>query len=219
MTPPKIYDISVAVSDDLLVWPGDPQVRVTKVSDLAEGDVSTVSHLAMTTHSGTHIDTPSHFLPGGASLDEVALELLVGPAVVVDAGPADALTAGVLESLGIPAGTERILFRTGNEAHWPQRAEEFREDFVGITAGGARCLADRGVKLVGVDYLSVAAYADLISAHKILLEAGIILLEGIDLTAVPAGEYELICLPLKLTGAEGAPVRAILRDRTGATPA
>lgn len=213
MTPPKIYDISVPVSDDLLVWPGDPKVRVTRVSDLASGDVSTVSHLAMTTHSGTHIDTPSHFLPGEASLDEVALEVLVGTAVVVDTGPAETLTAEVLESLAIPAGAGRILFRTGNEAHWPEQAKAFREDFIGITEDGARWLADRGVKLVGVDYLSVAAFDDLVSAHKILLAAGMILLESITLAGVPAGDYELICLPLKIAGAEGAPCRAILRQQ------
>lgn len=206
-----LHDISVPVSDALLIWPGDPAVQVTRISRLEEGDTSTVSQVRMTTHSGTHIDAPSHFIPDAPGLEDISLQVLVGPAIIVDAGDAGSLSKNTLEGLSIPEGTDRLLFRTRNSERWSRAGgEEFFRDYVGITQDGARWLVSRGVRLVGVDYLSVAAYRENTATHRILLESGVVLLETINLRDISPGRYQLVCLPLKLIGSEAAPARAIL---------
>ncbi len=207
-----IYDISLPISESLPIWPGDPPVHITHSSHLDRGDESTVSRLDLGAHTGTHVDAPAHFVPGGAGVDSLDLDLLVGPALVVHALEAEALTADLLESLEIPPGTERVLFRTRNSDLWARGVDEFAEDFVAITEDGARWLIARGVRLVGVDYLSVAPFHDPVPTHQLLLRAGLIALEGLDLGQVAPGIYQLVCLPLKLVGADGAPTRAILLD-------
>jgi arylformamidase len=174
------------------------------------GDGVTLTHLEIGAHTGTHIDAPSHFIPGGATMDEVSIDLLMGPARVVHALDVDALSAVVLERLLIPHGTERLLFRTRNSDLWARGEQEFREDFVAIPEDGARWLVEHGVRLVGVDYLSVGAFSDPVGTHRILLGAGVIAVEGLDLSGVEAGEYTLVCLPLRIEGSEAAPARAIL---------
>lgn len=207
-----IYDISLGISEALPVWPGDPPVSLTQPSRLDRGDVFTLTRMDVSVHTGTHVDAPAHFIPGGAGVDSLDLEVLIGPALMVDAGETDAITAGVLDGLAVPAGTERLLLRTRNSALWARGTPHFVEDFVAITADGARWLVDRGVKLVGVDYLSVAPYDDLVSTHRVLLGAGIIVAEGLSLGHVEPGPYRLVCLPLKIQGSDGAPARAILID-------
>lgn len=207
-----IYDISLPISESLPIWPGDPPVHITQSSHLDRGDESTVSRLDLGAHTGTHVDAPAHFVPGGAGVDSLDLDLLLGPALVVHALEAEALTADLLECLEIPPGTERVLFRTRNSDLWARGADEFSEDFVAITEDGARWLIARGVRLVGVDYLSVAPFHDPVPTHQLLLRAGLIALEGLDLGQVAPGIYQLVCLPLKLVGADGAPTRAILLD-------
>ncbi len=207
-----IHDISLPVSDTLAVWPKDPPVRITRPRTFEKGDHAQVSHLDLGAHTGTHIDTPAHFIPGGSNLDELDLDILVGPALVVDAGQAGQLTPAVLETLDIPRGTVRLLFRTRNSSLWKQDPGTFHEDFVAISEAGARWLIDRGVRLVGIDYLSVAPYADTGPTHRALLGAGIIPLEGLNLSEIVPGIYQLVCLPLRIAGAEGAPARAILID-------
>ncbi len=206
-----LHDISVPVSDSLLIWPGDPAVQVTRISRLEEGDTSTVSQLRMTTHSGTHIDAPAHFLPDAPGLEDISLHVLVGPAMVVDAGEAGALSEETLAAASIPQDTDRLLFRTRNSERWSGAGgEEFFPDYVGVTEDGAQWLVSRGVRLIGVDYLSVAAYRENTATHRILLEAGVVLLETISLRHISPGKYHLVCLPLKLVGSEAAPARAIL---------
>jgi arylformamidase len=209
----RIHDISLPISDPMVVWEGQPPVAITYVRHLLDGDRATVSNLSMTVHTGTHVDAPCHHLVGGAGADELALEVLVGSAFVVTAPDAAALTPEVLESLAIPRSAERLLIHTRNSALWSRPDREFTRDYVGLTADGARWLADRGVRLVGTDYLSVAAWDHLVPAHRILLRAGVILLEGLDLGAIRPGTYELVCLPLKIAGGDGAPARAILVER------
>lgn len=210
MTQSRIYDISLPVSESMVVWPGDPPVEITQPMHLARGDEATVSRLNLGAHTGTHLDAPAHFILDGASVDTLDLNLLVGPAQVVEARQADALSAEVLQGLSIPAGVERLLFRTRNSQLWARGVREFDQAFVGLAEDGARWLVSRGVRLVGTDYLSVATWDEIVPTHRVLLEAGVVLLESLDLSRVVAGAYQLVCLPLKLAGVEGAPARAIL---------
>jgi arylformamidase len=207
-----IYDISLAISESLVVWPGDPPVRITQPRHIDRGDRATVSRLEMSAHTGTHVDAPAHFVQGGAGVDALDLGALVGLALVAEARDLDALTADVLAELAIPLGTERVLFRTRNSNLWAQGECEFHEDFVAITEDGARWLIERGIRLVGVDYLSVGPFSALVPTHEMLLQASIVLVEGLNLSGVRPGMYQLVCLPLKIVGADGAPARAILID-------
>jgi arylformamidase len=210
-----IYDISLPISQALPVWPGDPPVHVEQVLHLDRGDQMTLTRLEMGAHTGTHVDAPAHFVAGGMTVDALDLEMLVGPALVVGVPDAGALTAEVLDRLDIPAGALRLLFRTRNSDLWERGETGFYREFVGVTADGAQWLVDRGVQLVGIDYLSVSPYDDPIPPHQVLLGARVIVLEGLNLSAIAPGTYDLICLPLCIRGAEGAPARAILVNRTG----
>ena len=207
-----IHDISLPISESLVVWRGDSPVRITRVSDIAKGDTATVSQLGLNAHIGTHVDAPVHFVPGGAGVDALDLNVLVGPALVVEALEADALSVAVLETLSIPPGTERVLFHTRNSARWARGEREFSRDFCAITEDGARWLVERGVRLVGVDYLSVAPFDDVVPTHYTLLSAGVIPVEGLNLSSIAPGIYQFVCLPLRLVGVDGAPARAILID-------
>lgn len=208
----RIYDVSLPISEELVVWAGDPPVRLPRLMDMARGDELTLSGLEISAHTGTHVDAPAHFLAGGAGVETLSLDSLVGPALVVAAPEVAALSAEVLAGLSIPAGAERLLFRTRNSELWARNERRFVEDFVALTADGAQWLVERGVRLVGVDYLSVAPFADPAPVHRILLQAGVIALEGLDLSQVVPGWYQLICLPLKIVGGDGAPARVILMD-------
>jgi arylformamidase len=205
----KIHDISLPVSESLVVWPGDPPVHITQPAHLDRGDPYTVSRLEIGAHIGTHVDAPAHFVRGGAGVERLALDVLVGPARVVHIPEAGSLTDEVLEGLSIPPGTERLLFRTRNSKRWSGE-QGFWEEYVGLTDAGARWLVGRGVRLVGIDYLSISPYDDLLTPHHTLLGAGVIVVEGLDLRGIAPGAYQLVCLPLKLVGGDGAPARAIL---------
>ena len=207
---PTIIDLSPTLSPETPVWPGDPAVRLTRPASLARGDAFTLTELAMSAHTGSHVDAPAHYVRGGAGVDAMPLDALVGPALVIDTGDADLITAGVLAGLDIPPGTERLLFRTKNSARWLMASPDFHTDFVAIAADGAQWLVAQGVRLVGMDYYSVAPYDALAPTHQILLRAGVVIVEGLNLIPVRPGPYTFICLPLKLKDADGAPARAIL---------
>jgi arylformamidase len=209
-----IHDISLPISESLIVWPGDPGVKITQTSRLDKGDLMTVSRLDMSAHTGTHVDAPCHFFPGGSSVDTLDLNVLVGSALVVHALEADALSADVLERLAIPPGTERVLFRTRNSNRWARGEPEFDENFVAITEDGAHWLVEHGVRLVGIDDLSVGPFDGPMATHLILLSAGVIAVEGLNLSGIAPGLYQLVCLPLKIAGSDGAPARAILIDQS-----
>ena len=196
------------------VWRNAPPVSVTQTSQISKGDTATLSHLSLGVHSGTHVDAPAHFIPGGIHVDSFDLNLLIGEALVVDAGDAATLSADILRQLSIPKGAKRVLFRTKNSLRWHNEEYELIEDYVGITKEGAEWLVSHGVKLIGTDYLSVCAFQDNVTAHRILLGAGIVLVEGLNLYDIPRGSYQLICLPLKIAGGEGAPARVVLVEQT-----
>jgi arylformamidase len=206
----RIYDISVGVSPDTPVWPGDPRIVLKRVSKIEEGANSNVSHFHGSVHSGTHIDAPKHFVQGGVGVDALPLNIMIGRAYVIDLSKAAVLDADIFEKAGIPPRTKRLLLKTKNSELWAKGETEFQEDFVGVDASGASWLARKGVQLVGVDYLSVAPYKQSKEPHNILLSAGIVILEGLCLDEVRQGRYNLYCLPMKLVGSDGAPARAIL---------
>jgi arylformamidase len=205
-----IYDISLTISESLITWPSDPGVKITQSSHLDKGDIATVTRLDMGAHTGTHVDAPCHFIPGGSGVDALDLNVLVGPALVVQALETDALSADVLRKLAIPSGTERVLFHTRNSDRWARGEREFDEDFAAITEDGAHWLVEQGVRLVGVDYLSVGPFDEPVPTHQILLRAGVVAVEGLNLSGIAPGVYQLVCLPLKIAGSDGAPARAIL---------
>jgi arylformamidase len=204
------YDITVTLSPDLPVWPSDAQIEFERTSDMAAGAKANVTRIALSAHTGTHLDAPLHFIGDGKDVTTLALETLIGPAQLVEATDVDVIDATVLDSLSIPTGIERLLIKTRNSQLWSEAEATFRTDFVAVTESGAVWLVEHGIRLVGVDYLSVAPYGDSARTHVILLQAGVIPVEGLNLSAVQPGRYQLICLPLKLAGCEGAPARAVL---------
>jgi arylformamidase len=208
----KIIDISLPLSAGTLLWPGSPEFELNQYKQLKAGDDCNNSRLACDVHTGTHIDAPSHFLLNGATIETLSLDVLIGPAVVCCLPSIPSIRADDLESLSLPLKTKRLLLRTDNSELWNAQVHEFRRDYVGLTYDAAQWIAERGIRLVGIDYLSVARFEETEAVHRTLLGAGIVLLEGINLYGAQAKEYELICLPLKLMRSEGAPARAVLRE-------
>ena len=205
------YDLTLTVSPEIPVWPGDPSVDLQRVRKIEEGANANVSHLKMSVHTGTHVDAPYHFLENGKTVDELPLNILMGRAYVVHLHDSvDMITTEVLDGADIPPRTRRVLMRTRNSAFWTKSNLPFQENFVAIDEGAAEYLVKRGVKLVGVDYLSVAPYKNSAPTHKVLLKAGLVVVEGLNLSKVSQGRYNFYCLPLKLAGSDGAPARAIL---------
>jgi arylformamidase len=210
----KIYDISLTITPSLSVWPGDPPVVLERISKMEEGENNNVSRLETSVHAGTHVDAPYHFIQEGKTIESLPLDVLVGPAQVVEIGAeVDLVTAEVLRGAGIQAGIERVLLKTRNSQIWARGETSFQTEFVAVSPDGAEYLVEHGVRLIGVDYLSVAPFRQSTPTHQVLLGASVVILEGADLSQVPAGNYELCCLPLKLGGSDGAPTRAILIQR------
>lgn len=211
----RIIDISLGIGPDLITWPGDPAAEVVAASRIAKGDSANVSQLRLGSHTGTHVDPPHHFVDGAATVDQLALEVLVGEAVVVelpiDKGP---VGPSELETLGLPAGAVRLLLKSGNSALWHTPGATFPDDYVYLAPEGAQWIVERGIRLVGTDFLSIEKKGSPgHPTHTTLLTDGIVVVEGLDLYEVAPGPYELICLPLKILGGDGAPARAVLIER------
>jgi arylformamidase len=207
-------DVSVSLRDRMVTWPGDPEAHIGQVLSLERGDPCTVSLIEIGAHTGTHMDAPAHFVAGGAGIDSMPSDAAVGPARVIAIANPESVNVRELEPHQIQPG-ERILFKTRN-SHRDWQAEPFAEDFVYVSADAARYLVERRVLLVGIDYLSVGGFRmDGVETHQALLNAGIWIIEGLYLNEVPAGPVELICLPLKIAGGDGAPARALVRRADG----
>ena len=205
----ELFDISVPLRPGMVVYPGDTPFRSQRLRAIARGDAYNLTRLQLGAHAGTHVDAPLHFIDGGADVTRLPLTALIGPAHVVDAtGISADIDTATLARLDIPPEAHRLLFKTPNSHLW--EFSEFSDRFFGIAVDAARVLASRGVELVGIDYLSLAPASDPAPAHIALLEAGVVILEGVDLRAVEPGPYQLICLPLSIEGCEGAPARAVL---------
>ncbi len=207
----KIYDVTVAISESVPIWEGDPPAVVRGERALAAGDGANVSSLCFGAHTGTHVDAPNHFIEGTRRVDELDLGKLIGQCRVVEIAPdIVAVEPSHLTSLD---GVERLILKTRNSEFWSTPEHGFRRDFTYITHATARLLADAGIKLIGIDYLSIEAPgSEGHPVHVTLLEKEIVILEGLDLRKVPAGEYQLACLPLKYVGGtgDGAPARTVL---------
>lgn len=202
-------DISMPLQDGMVHWPTDPAVSIEVAKSPVKGDRSTVSLLRMGSHTGTHVDAPRHFLPGAPGVDAVALEKLIGPCQVVDCRGAASISRAAVKGLDL-AAVPRVLFRTDNSDRL--KVEGFVRDFAYLEADAAGWLIERGAVLIGVDGLSIDAFdASKSAAHLAILRAGQVILEGLDLSGVAPGRYELICLPLRIQEGDGSPVRAILR--------
>ncbi len=185
-------------------------MQVTRVLSLEQGDIARVSHLSFSTHSGTHVDPPYHFMRDGQPLDQVPLDVFIGPARVVDVGAVDVIDAAVLRQFDL-AGATRVLFKTKNSRFW-HTTMEFQTSFVYLETDAAELLVAGGVRLVGIDYLSIEKFNfEQPTVHWTLLGANVVIVEGLDLTEIPAGDYELLCLPLKIKDGDGGPARVVLR--------
>jgi arylformamidase len=204
------YDITLALTADLPLWPGDSPFLLEQVEKVENGEGANVSRVSMSVHMGTHVDAPHHFLDNGKTVDKLPLNLLIGRAYVLSLPGVELITASILEKADLPPRIRRILFKTRNSDAWANREKGFRTNFVALSPDAAEYLINRGVRLVGVDYLSVAPFTDSRPTHEILLKGGVVILEGLDLSVVTPGRYTLYCLPLKLVGSDGAPARAIL---------
>lgn len=209
----RLIDVSLPVSADLPVWPGDPAISVEPAKRIARGDAANVSLLSLGNHTGTHVDPPSHFIEGGRSIDQLDPLALLGPAWVIELADARGeVSAADLESAGIPRGAERLLIKTPNSGTLGP-GKSFRENFACLSVGAAGWCVDRGLLLVGVDYLSIERRdaPKEHPVHRALLAAGVVIVEGLDLSQVPAGAGELMCLPLLVAGGDGAPARAFVK--------
>jgi len=206
---PKLLDVSVPLAAGMPAFPGNPEFELQPVKRMAEGGSSNVSRLVLGTHTGTHVDAPRHFIDDGPAVDALPLDLLLGRARVVEItrrggiGAEDLAAAGLREDL-------RVLLKTPNSALWNSGA--FHDDYTHVTETGARYLVEQGVKVVGIDYLSIEQFRKPgAPAHRMLLSNGVIIIEGLNLAEAEPGMYEMYCLPLPVTGGDGAPARVVLK--------
>jgi arylformamidase len=209
----KIYDVTFPISAETPVYEGDPSVKIEIASAMAKGDAANVTSLCMGAHTATHVDAPNHFIDGTRRVHELDLEKLIGRCRVREI--AEDVVEILPEHLGSLENVERLLFKTRNSAFWNEPEKGFRRDFTYISPEAARVLAGAGLKLVGIDYLSVEKFGSAdFATHIALLEKEIVIVEGLDLRRIAAGDYEIICLPMKIiseTG-DGAPARTVLRE-------
>jgi arylformamidase len=211
----SILDISVPLGSGTPVWPDSKGIKLVQIRSMGDGYHANETRLTCDVHSGTHIDAPLHFIPGGKPTSGIPLDVLVGDALVCSLSTDSNITDVDMENAGIRVGTERLLLKTRNSRLWKERVNVFQKDYVALTPKAARWLVYKKIRLVGIDYLSIQPFEDKTQeTHKILLSAGIVILEGINLSDVQPGEYELFCLPLLLDNTDGSPARAVLRKQT-----
>jgi arylformamidase len=213
----EIYDVSVPLSSATPTFPGDPGIEIKQWKDLANGDAANVSLMHFGLHSGTHVDAPAHFIEGGAKVDALPLQTLIGEAEVIEVAEHITMISEDFVNANCTRGSQRILFKTRNSSFWNNSEQGFRFDYTYIDATAAARLVQLGIILVGIDYLSIEGPgSEKYETHHILLSNNVVILEGLDLRMVPAGSYELICLPLRIADGrgDGAPARTVLRTWT-----
>lgn len=210
----KIYDISIPIQPNMPIWPGDPPVKLERFSDIEKGSDENITKLQMCVHTGTHIDSPNHFFLEGNTVDHLSFNAFIGEVWVMEISPeVDVISDKVLANHSKTEWlkeTKRVLFKTRNSKLWDTPSHNFQKDYVGLDTSGAEFLAKLNFALIGMDYLSIASYGNTRQPHQILLSQNIVLLEGINLSDVPQGTYQLFCAPLLIEGCEGAPARALL---------
>ncbi len=210
-----IYDITVPLTNEMPTYPGDPGVQITDWYSLAQGDAANVTRLNIGVHTGTHVDAPAHFIKGALPVESLPLDVLIGSAQVVEIPETKLSIDKEFVATHCDSGVTRVLFKTRNSNFWSDQSVGFREDFTYLELTAAEYLVDQGVRLVGTDYLSIEQFGQKDHpTHLTLLSKGVVIVEGLNLSAVPAGKYELICLPMRIRSGlgDGAPARAILRS-------
>ncbi len=206
---PRLLDISVPLVSGMITFPGNPEFELQPIKRIADGGSSNVSRLVLGTHTGTHVDAPKHFFDGGAGVEALPLDLLIGRARVIQMSRRGGITQDDLATAGLREDL-RVLLKTQNSAFW--KDQDFRQDFTHLTESAARYLVEQGVKVVGIDYLSVEQFKKPgAPAHRALLSEGVIIIEGLNLAEVEAGMYEMYCLPLPVRGGDGSPARVVLK--------
>jgi len=209
-----IYDVTVPLSNELPTYPGDPGIEIGNWRALANGDSANVSVVSFGAHTGTHVDAPAHFIEGASKVESMPLDVLIGEALVVEVPEDVVVIDEAFVTANVAAGTTRVLFKTRNSAFWDETPPQFHSDFTHLNLGAATRLRDQGAKLIGIDYLSIERFkSGTHEVHHALLSQGVVIVEGLSLGDVPAGKYELICLPMRLHSklGDGAPARAVLR--------
>lgn len=207
----KLYDITLAISESIITWPRDPKVSIQKTRLISKGNSCNVSELKFGSHCGTHIDAPYHFEENGIKIDQIPLDYLIGDVTVFNIKNKEKIDLEDIKSLKLN-NINRVIFKTINSTYW--KLSEFKSDFVYLTKEAAQYLVDSSIKLVGIDYLSIEKYGNRgADTHHTLLKNGIVVIEGLDLSEVEAGNYELIALPLKIKDCDGSPARVILRKQ------
>ncbi|MGB7538035.1 MAG: cyclase family protein, partial [Anaerolineales bacterium] len=205
----RIIDISMEVYSGMLVWPGDDGVELHRTQKMEEGAHNNFSRITCGVHTGTHVDAPLHFIPGGKTIEQLPLEILTGPAWTADLTSVQRIGADGLDRIGIPAGTKRLLLKTSNSAML-ESMTVFRDDYAGLDESGAKWIVGKGIQLVGSDFLSVACRDQTAPVHRALLGAEVIIVEGLILKDVPSGACRFACLPVKFRGSDGALARAMV---------
>ena len=206
-----LYDATLPLVAGMATWPGEPGPDRSLIKGIDKGDPANVSRLCMGMHTGTHVDAPIHFIPGGSGIESVPLDALVGPGLVVDVGSVTAITADLLDNLQLPAGLERVVFKSRNSGFIEDST--FHEDFTYIAHDAARWLVAHGFRLVGIDYLSVEGFSQKEPlTHRVLLGAAVAIVEGCFLRGVPPAAYTIMALPMKLVGSDGGSTRLVLQD-------
>ncbi len=207
----KWIDLSLTLKSNMVHWPTDPPFSIARVREMDKGDAVNFSKIIMGAHSGTHVDAPAHFIKGAKGVDQILIDSLIGPARIIEIADVDTIKEKALAGHGIKKG-ERILLRTRNSINKILHKDTFSEDFVYMEKGAAEFLVARGIKTLGIDYLSVGGYKkDGPEVHRMLLGAGILIIEGLDLTEALPGRYHMICLPIKILDSDGAPARVIVK--------
>jgi arylformamidase len=216
LKPALWIDVTRPIYPNMPIWPGDPEFQVSRLHEIGHSSPCNVSSFSGCVHTGTHLDAPLHYVEDGLSVHEVPMEVMVGACRVIEIEDIHSIYPDELEKWHIQKG-ERILFRTANQhIQW---AKPFERNFVAVSPEAARFLAQREVRLVGIDYLSIGAVGDEgIETHKILLSAGIWVIEGLDLRDIVPGPYEMVCAPMKIVDCEGAPARVLLKPLVGVRP-
>jgi arylformamidase len=205
----KIFDISLSLSPKTIHWVTGTPLELIERKRMNRGDANNSSSIHTSVHAGTHVDAPFHFVPDGVTIESLPLDLFIGPARVCDLETGSHITAADISKLAIQ-GEDRVLFKTRNSKLLHE--DKYDPSFAAFSVDGAEALVDAGVRLVGLDYLSAAHADEQVPVHRAFLDHGVVLLEGVDLSQVPPGRYELICPPVKLAGSDGAPCRAVLRE-------
>jgi arylformamidase len=206
----RIYDISLSIRPGMTVWPGDDDVLIEPIRSQDEGRRANVSNIRMNLHTGTHVDSPGHFITGAATVESLPLDVLIGKAWVAELDTSGPITADDLAAAGVPPEARRVLFKTNNSELWTTQPDQFCADFAHLTEDAARWVVERGLQLVGVDYLSVEAPQSGGAVHTALLSADVVVVESLNLAEVAPGWYDLYCLPVKVQGGDGAPARVVL---------